>query len=87
MLNAIHTLADVEKFFQHLIQIENLNFNPDEDFENYINQETKLPSYSTEEALLRNELMTSCFDVCERDGADIYEIGYQTLFKRIKNIS
>jgi hypothetical protein len=84
MLNSIHTLSDIETFFIYLIQEESLNFHPDEDFKNYINIHTHLPSYSPEEADIRNELLDTCFEICEKEGADIYAIGLQFFLDRLK---
>ncbi len=84
MLTKIKSIADVEIFFHHLLEKESLNFHPDEDFRNYINLETHLPSYTIEDAELRNHLMTSCFEVCEQENdTDIYTIGLQDLFKKL----
>jgi hypothetical protein len=84
MLNSIHTLSDIETFFIYLIQEESLNFHPDENFKNYINIHTLLASYTTEEAEIRNELLDTCFEICEKEGADIYAIGLQFFLDRLK---
>jgi hypothetical protein len=83
MLSSINSITDVEAFFNHLILEENLNFHPDEDFRNYIHLNTGLPSYTEEEAELRNHLLDQCFDVCERYPADIYQIGIEILFNQL----
>jgi hypothetical protein len=85
MLNSIHTLLDVEVFFSYLINEESLNFHPDEDFHNYINLETGFPSYSLVKAQLRNQLMFSSFEVCEKENGDIYSIGIELLFNKLKH--
>ncbi len=84
MLNSINSLSDVETFFIYLIHEESLNFHPDEDFKNYINLETRLPSYNLEEAELRNKLMEACFEICEKKGKEIYDIGLRFLLDRLK---
>jgi len=84
MMKSIHTISDVETFFSYLLHEESLNFHPDEDFKNYINLETALPSYSPEEAELRNSIMICCFEICENEGVEIYDIGLQLLFARLK---
>lgn len=84
MLTKIQTVADVEAFFQHLINKESLNFHPNEDFRNYISLATHLPSYTLDEAELRNELMASCFESCEKEDIDIYNIGIELLFEKLK---
>ncbi|MBK7425580.1 MAG: hypothetical protein IPI60_00335 [Saprospiraceae bacterium] len=53
--------------------MEGLSFHPDENFTNYITLETEEPTYSVEEATLRNRLMSECFTVCEKS-TDIYSI-------------
>jgi len=83
-MKSIHTISDVENFFSDLLLKESLNFHPDEDFKNYINVETRLPSYSPEDAESRNRLMEACFEVCEKEGVEIYEIGLQFLLDRLK---
>lgn len=83
MLSSITSIQDVTTFFHHLILEENLNFHPDEDFRNYVHLDTGLPSYSEEEAELRNHLLDECFDVCERYQADIYQIGIEILFNQL----
>ena len=73
MINKILTLEDVKQFAKELTS-EGLSFHPDDDFHEYINLETKAPSYSKEDADLRNKLMDECFEVCEKEGVDIYAI-------------
>jgi len=73
MIQTIETIEDVKDFFRQLLS-EGLNFHPDTPFEDYINGETRLDTYSLEEAKLRNELLDECFTVCDKFNADIYEI-------------
>lgn len=80
----ITTITDVEKFFDHLLEKESLNFHPDEDFENYINLNSQFPTYTKEGAEIRNRLMEKSFMVCEKTGIDIYQIGFQKLFTLLK---
>ena len=67
----MQTAKDVVAFAKKLIK-EGVNFHPDDDFKNHINFETTQPTYSNEEAELRNELMNQRFPVCEKNGVDIY---------------
>jgi len=73
MIQKIDTIEDVKTFFRQLL-VEDLNFHPDTPFEDYINGETRQDTYTKCEATLRNELLDQCFDVCERQGEDIYEL-------------
>lgn len=83
MLSTINSIKDVETFFNKLILEESLNFHPDEDFRNYVHVDTGLPSYTEEEAELRNLLMQEAFEVCDRESVEIYQIGIQLLFKTL----
>lgn len=71
MITEIKTKEDVKAFFEQLID-EGLNFHPDTPFENYINSETREPSYTKDQADIRNILIDQCFDVCENLDIDIY---------------
>ncbi len=80
MIQLIKTLDDVRTFFQQLLE-ESLNFHPDEDFEGYINVETKENTFTKEEAELRNRLMDEAFVVCEQNNTCIYELGNDMTLK------
>jgi hypothetical protein len=82
MKENISTVADVCAFFKHLVEVESLNFHPDERFENYIHIDTGLPSYSKEEAERRNRMMERCFEVCEEAGEEIYSIGLEIMMSK-----
>ena len=73
MIQEIKTIEDVQTFFEELLA-EGLNFHPDDLFEHYINYETKEPTYTIAEVTLRNRLLDQAFEVCEKDGQDIYEV-------------
>jgi hypothetical protein len=70
----ITNISDVEQFANYLVNKEHVNLHPDDDFKSYICAETNEPAYSDAEAEKRNQLMEQCFDVCEREGVDIYEV-------------
>jgi hypothetical protein len=73
MVTEISTIKDVEDFMRKLVD-EGTNVHPDEDFNNYINVETNLPSYTKDQAAERNKLMNQCFTICKAEGKDLYEI-------------
>lgn len=81
MITKIRSLNDVAEFVVQLVA-EGLNYHPDDDFENYVNIETGEPSYTPDEALLRNRLNAQCFEVCEKAGADIYDISMEIFLKQ-----
>ena len=76
MIKSIESLEEVSLFVKELVA-EGLNYHPDDDFENYINMETGVPSYTREEAALRNHLNEQCFEVCEKEGQNIYDISME----------
>ncbi len=73
MLNQIKSVADVEYFARLLVE-EGANFHPDNDFLEFVNFETGEPTYTSEEAELRNMLMERAFEVCEKEEKDIYSV-------------
>ena len=81
----INTVEEIEDFFHHIVCTLKVNFHPDDRFEDYIKMDTHEPSFSTEECALYNRLMEEAFDVCEREGKDIYEIGMNELSPSYSN--
>ena len=79
MITQITNVEDVATFAQHLIHVEKLSVHPDDDFADYTTYETRLPFYTEKEAELRNQLMNQCFDVCEQNNIEIYEIFYNEM--------
>ncbi len=73
MVIEIKTSKDVAEFAKQIIS-ERVSFHPDDDFNDYVNFKENKPCYTKEEAEIRNELMSSCFDVCEKEGVDIYDV-------------
>ena len=84
MLKEINTIEDVKLFAYQLVNEENLSFHPDDDFEDYINLETKEPLYSAEECKQLNQLMSNCFSICQQEEVDIYELMGEPLYQRMK---
>lgn len=76
MITEINTTEDVKIFAKQLMS-EDLNFHPDDDFNDYINISDLTPTYNKEEADLRNVLIGRCFEICEKEGLDIYDFMYE----------
>jgi hypothetical protein len=74
MIRQITNVEDVATFAQHLVHVEKLSVHPDDDFADYTTYETRLPFYTEKEAERRNQLMNQCFDICEQNNIEIYEI-------------
>ena len=71
-INSVH---DVAKFFLWVIFEKRVNFHPDDSFNDYISGDNGMPLFSEEEYWYYDSLMKRCFEVCEREGRDIYRIG------------
>lgn len=74
VLDTINTSEDVKKFFHQLLYDLHFNFHPDDSFCDYINQDTHEPSLDPDEGVFLDSLMERCFEVCNIQGTDIYEI-------------
>ena len=70
---------DVAKFFFWLVFDCRINFHPDDDFEQYINTETKELTFSDDEAKYYNYTMSECFAVCKEYDRDIYKIALNVI--------
>jgi hypothetical protein len=81
MITNIININDVETFFHRLLD-EGLNLHPDEDFMNYVNTDTSLPTYTNYEAVERNHQMELSFEVCEKANVDIYDLALEIFLKR-----
>lgn len=77
----INTLEDVKNFQRFIMQIKEVNYHPDTNFEDYIYYNTGKPSFTTKEVELYNLLNNRCFDVCVqlKDDDEIYRISCQVL--------
>lgn len=73
MIQTIASVNDVEAFAKQLIA-EGVSFHPDDDFNDYVYFKEKKPCYIKEEAEKRNRLMQQCFDVCDKNGVDVYSV-------------
>lgn len=69
----LETIADVKEFFKWLLD-EGINFHPEDDFKNYINVETKEPSFSPEVVDELNGLMDQAWSICEKFGLNCCEV-------------
>ena len=79
----IATIDDVKEFFHHLVSERNLNFHPDDSFEDYVSCDDGSNTFSLEECSVYNRLMDESFDVCEKNGVDIYAIGLELMQKAL----
>ena len=73
-LTAINSLEDVKEFVRILIEDEDIAFHPDTPFEDYINLNTNQPTYSEEDAVLRNNLLEQAFELGNNLGVNTHEV-------------
>ena len=71
----INTPENVKSYFKTLVDELSLYFHPDDNFAGYTLKGTKKPLFTEEEAKKYNALMSKCFEVCEKNKVDIYQIG------------
>ena len=74
----IKTISDVQDFFCYLTLEEKVNFHPDDSFSDYVN-EYDGARFSDEEVQILDNRMKECFDVCEREAEDIYDIAFDIM--------
>ena len=70
----IETIQDVKDFAEYIKVVEDAAISPDDSFSEYVNYKTLEPTYTKKEAEARDKLMEQCFEVCEREKVDIYEL-------------
>lgn len=80
MVTQIKTTKDVEAFAKQIIA-KGVSFHPDDDFNDYVFFKENRPCYSKEEAKVQNQLMQQCFEVCEKEGVDIYAVMLEVSLK------
>lgn len=73
MIRKVKTTDDVVVFAKQLVG-EGIIFHCDDDFNDYTNLETKKKTYAKRQANFRNNLMDQCFEICEKNGVDIYDM-------------
>ena len=76
--------SEVQDFFRHIVFDLYINFHPDDDFADYVNDKTGERTMSDEDAALYNRLMDEVFEVFD-DEEEVYEIGYNLLQERLTN--
>ena len=77
----LKTIDDVKEFFTWLLD-EGINFHPEDDFANFINVETKEPSFSAEVAAELNDLMDQAWSICEKLGLDCCGVACEIALQR-----
>lgn len=78
-LQHVTSLQQVEAFFGYLVNDLRVNIHPDDDFADYVDLQTNVPTFTQDEAFLANNLMDESFKVCEEAGVDIYGMGADKL--------
>jgi hypothetical protein len=82
-LQHIATIDDVRQFANYLVNELNVNIHPDDDFSDYCEVGNTSCCFDEAEVADGNRLMDECFDVCEAQGADVYELMGQYLIGHI----
>lgn len=74
---------DVKHFISDLIYKYGINFHPDTDFTEYINLETKQPTFTHEQALELNDILSKAHIICYHQNCDLYQMS-QNIFNESK---
>jgi hypothetical protein len=69
----IKTIQDVEAYADFFVNELHVNFHSDTPFSDYIRSDNGESSFTPEEISIYDHLMDQCFDVCEKEGVDIYK--------------
>ena len=78
----IGSVEDVKRFFTYLVAAEDLKFHPDSSFDEYVGSDG-VRLFSIGQCKHYDALMRRAFEVCGREGRDIYEIGLETVLRSI----
>lgn len=78
----INNVDDVRKFFHYIVNERNVNFNPDDMFEDYISADGTT-AFTPEECEIYNRLVEEAFKICDKENVDIYEIALDILKKEL----
>ena len=73
---------DVKDFFKYLVNVEKVNFHPDDDFDDYIDFKTKKKLFSKKEAQNLDQYMEDSFlvmDLPKNKDKEIYTIGLEVM--------
>ena len=69
----INNVDDVIKFFRYIVDERNVNFNPDDMFEDYMSADGT-NAFTPEECEIYNRLVEEAFKICDKENVGIYEI-------------
>lgn len=78
----INNVDDVRKFFHYIVNERNVNFNPDDMFEDYMSADGTT-AFTPEECEIYNRLVEEAFKICDKENVDIYEIALDILKKEL----
>lgn len=73
----INNVDDVRKCFHYIVEERNVNFNPDDMFEDYMSVDGS-NAFTPEECEIYNRLVEEAFKICDKENVDIYEIPQMT---------
>lgn len=78
----INNVDDVRKSFHYIVNERNVNFNPDDMFEDYMSADGT-NAFTPEECEIYNRLVEETFKICDKENVDIYEIVLDILKKEL----
>lgn len=70
----MNNLTDVRNFIRQCTEELGMGFHPDTPFDDYVNVDTGLPTYTPEQAEERQLQMEQAMEWCDENHQDIYEM-------------
>jgi hypothetical protein len=82
----INSRESMEQFFTDIVAIHKCTLHPDDPFTDMVNLETDQPTFSKEEAEYLDNVMRDCFQYCDDNQLDIYEVAGTIQVKEYKKL-
>ena len=82
---SISTIDDIKQFFKDVHVLYPLEWHPDDDFHFFMKQDEVSKAFTEGEAEYLNRIMTECFQYCDDNDLDVYEIASQVQIELWKN--
>ena len=73
----VNSIDDIKYFFQDIHVLYPFEWHPDDDFHFFMKQDDETRAFTDEEAEYLNKTMVECFQYCDNNDLDVYEIAGQ----------
>ena len=73
----INNVDDVKQFFKDIHDLYPNEWHPDDDFHFFMKEDDTTRAFTDKEAEYLNIIMTNCFQYCDDNDIDVYDIASQ----------